>query len=155
MESENETDTPQVEIALPTNDPSTATADWIKTNPTTTKIVLNGSQPRMEYTPVSTIRSKPTYPDDKTGEPKKADFLVPETRAEHESMVDRLIKGGSLLGEAEQIIALRSIAFNKACREQKKLAGKPSKWVEKSKKGQSNKKNQSKHVSSMEVENVN
>ena len=64
---------------------------------------------------------------------------MPETRAEHERMIDRLIKGGSLLVEAKKIIASRSVAFNKACREHKKLAGKPSKWIEKSQKGQNKK----------------
>jgi hypothetical protein len=103
-----------------------------------------------------TQKNNPTYPDDLTNEPKKADFLVPETRAEHERMIDMLIKGGSLLVEAEKIIASRSVAFNKACREhKKKLAGKPSKWIEKSQKGQNKKKNRSKRVILMEEDHVN
>ncbi len=73
---------------------------------------------------------------DTDGEPKKADYLVPETRAEEDQMIDKLIQGGSLLGEAEQIIASRKGAYNKACREFKKSVGKPSKWVSKSHVGQ-------------------
>jgi hypothetical protein len=75
-------------------------------------------------------------------EPKKSDYLVPVTRAEEDEMIDKLIHGGSLLGEAEQIIASRKLAFNKTCSKFKKAAGKPSKWVSKSKKGKNKKKNQ-------------
>ena len=152
MEFECDYTKPQLEITLPRNDAHTATAEWIATTPvtapapTTTDVEAAASKPNVEYTPVNTNKTIPTYPDDLTNEPKKSDFLVPETRAQHERMIDRLIKGGSLLGEAEQIIASRSLAFNKACREHKKLAGKPSKWVEKSQKGQNRKKNQSKRA---------
>ena len=156
LESESDAGRSQLEIVLPLNDPLTATADWIETNPApaSASTDANGSV-RVEYTPVNSNKHNPTYPDDLTKEPKKSDFLVPETRAEHERMIDRLIKGGSLLGEAEQIIASRSIAFNKACREHKKMAGKPSKWIEKSQKVQNKKKNQSKCVTPMETEYVN
>lgn len=56
--------------------------------------------------------------------PKKEDFLVPSNAEEHKSMVSRLVKAGTLPVEAEQIIAMRKNAFNKACREQKKLTAK-------------------------------
>jgi hypothetical protein len=83
--------------------------------------------------------------------PKKSDYLVPVTRAEEDEMIDRLIHGGSLLGEAEQIIASRKLAFNKACREFKKAAGKPSKWVSKSQKGKNKKKNTGSHVDPTDI----
>ena len=56
----------------------------------------------------------------KGNEPKREDFLVPQSKAEHDKIVDRLITGGSTLGEAEQIIAARKTAFNKALKEFKK-----------------------------------
>jgi hypothetical protein len=92
---------------------------------------------------------------DTDSEPKKADYLVPETRAEEDQMIDKLIQGGSLLGEAEQIIASRKCAFNKACREFKKSAGKPSKWVSKSQKGKNKKKTPGSHVGQMDVDYAN
>ncbi len=72
----------------------------------------------------------------KSNEPKQVDFLVPGTKAEHEQMIDRLIQGGSLLGEAEQIIASRKTAFNKALKEFKKQAPEQiirKKWVKRAK----------------------
>ena len=85
-------------------------------------------------------------------EPKKSDFLVPETKAEEEIMIDKLIQAGSLLGEAEQIVASRKLAFNRACREFKKASVKPSKWVTKGQKGRNKKSKQGSHVDPMDVE---
>ena len=157
VESDSEADRPQIEISLPPNDPTTATADWVKSQGVITDSAANsavGPKPVVKNTPVNLNRLVQTYPDDMSNEPKKADFRVPETRAEHEKMIDSLIKGGTLLGEAEQIIASRITAFNKACREHKKMSGKPSKWIEKSQKGQNKKKNQSQRVIRMEEDHV-
>ena len=60
----------------------------------------------------------------KNCEPSPADFLVPSTPEEHTSMVDKLILGGSLRNEAEQTIASRKTAFNKALKIYKKNAPK-------------------------------
>ena len=60
----------------------------------------------------------------KNPEPKKEDFLVPSNAEQHRSIVERLVKAGTLQAEAEQIIAVRKTAYNKACREHKKLIGK-------------------------------
>jgi hypothetical protein len=157
VESDSEADRPQIEISLPPNDPTTATADWVKSQGVITDSAANsavGPKPVVKNTPVNPNRIVLTYPDDMSNEPKKADFRVPETRAEHEKMIDSLIKGGTLLGEAEQIIASRITAFNKACREHKKMSGKPSKWIEKSQKGQNKRKNQSQCVIRMEEDHV-
>jgi hypothetical protein len=88
-------------------------------------------------------------------EPKKSDCHVPVTRAEEDEMIDELIQGGSLLGKAEQIIASRKCAFNKACRKFKKTAGKPSNWVSQSQKGKNNKRNQGSHVDPIDVDYAN
>ena len=52
--------------------------------------------------------------------PVPGDFLVPTNLIEHNLIVARLISGGSLPAEAEQTIASRKAAFNKALREYKK-----------------------------------
>ena len=90
--------------------------------------------------------------DEKNCEPRKSDFLVPETKAEEDSMIDKLIQAGSLLGEAEQIVASRKLAYNRACREFKKSAVKPSKWVAKSQKGKNRKSKQGSHVDPMDLD---
>jgi hypothetical protein len=59
-------------------------------------------------------------PQTKNAEPNPKDFLIPSTPEEHKSIVDRLILGGSLRSEAEQTIANRKAAFNKAVRIYKK-----------------------------------
>ena len=52
--------------------------------------------------------------------PTPADFRVPVNMIEHNLIIDRLVSGGSLQAEAEQTIAGRKTAFNKALREFKK-----------------------------------
>ena len=50
-----------------------------------------------------------------------ADFRAPANQIEHNLIVARLMDGGSLRSEAEQAIASRKAAFNKALREFKKI----------------------------------
>jgi hypothetical protein len=85
----------------------------------------------------------------KSGEPRQEEILVPVTRAEHDLMVDKLITGHSLLGEVEQIIASRKIAFNKAMKEFNKKSAKTSKASQKGTKYQRRMQGFSKHVESM------
>ena len=55
-----------------------------------------------------------------TEAPNKEDFLVPKDTLEHSEMVDKLIKAGIRQIEADQIIASRKNAYNRACHEYKK-----------------------------------
>ena len=43
-----------------------------------------------------------------------ADFRIPANQIEHNMIVTNLVLGGSLQSEAEQVIATRKNAFNKA-----------------------------------------
>jgi hypothetical protein len=52
--------------------------------------------------------------------PEEKDFKMPASKGELKSMVDKLIKAGFSQSEAEQIIANKKTAFNKASREFKK-----------------------------------
>ena len=52
--------------------------------------------------------------------PTPAEFRVPVNKIEHNQMVERLVSGGSLASEAEQVIAGRKTAFKKALREHKR-----------------------------------
>ena len=54
---------------------------------------------------------------------------------EHDTIVDKLIAGGSLLGEAEQIIAARKTAYNKAMKEFKRLNPKSTPGAKRGQKG--------------------
>ena len=67
---------------------------------------------------VSNNPSQPSQPPNLT--PTRESFRVPRDAIEHKEMVARLVTGGSLLSEAESIIAARKTAFNKANREFKK-----------------------------------
>jgi hypothetical protein len=52
--------------------------------------------------------------------PEEKDFNLPASKDEIKSMVDKPIGAGSTQSEAEQIIANRKTAFNKASRDFKK-----------------------------------
>ena len=52
--------------------------------------------------------------------PEEKDFNLPASAGELKLMVDKLVKAGSSQSEAEQIIANRKTAFNKASREFKR-----------------------------------
>ena len=54
-------------------------------------------------------------------EPRASDFKVPIDQLDYETMINKLVAGGSLESEAEQIIANRRLLFNRAMREFKKL----------------------------------
>jgi hypothetical protein len=53
-------------------------------------------------------------------EPSKHDFLIPLTTEEHKETIDKMILRGSLRNEAENIIAGRVAAYNKALKQYKK-----------------------------------
>lgn len=55
-----------------------------------------------------------------TLKPSKVAYLVPKNKVEHNMMIEKLVKAGTLLHEAEQIIALRKSTFAKANVEFKK-----------------------------------
>ena len=52
--------------------------------------------------------------------PSPGDYLVPTNLVEHNLVVARLVSAGTLPAKAEQTIALRKAAFNKAVCEYKK-----------------------------------
>jgi hypothetical protein len=90
--------------------------------------------------------------------PNKADFLVPSNAEEHKAMSSRLIKAGTLPAEAEQIIAMRKSAYNKACREFKKSSYKyePKKDIAKmAKRSPKNPPKTRKNVASLITDDVN
>jgi hypothetical protein len=90
--------------------------------------------------------------------PNKADFLVPSNAEEHKAMSSRLIKAGTLPAEAEQIIAMRKSAYNKACREFKKSSNKyePKKDIAKmAKRSPKNPPKTRKNVASLITDDVN
>jgi hypothetical protein len=74
--------------------------------------------------------------------PSKKDFMVPANRIEHDQMVAKLISAGIIKSEAEQIISMRKNAFNKACRDAKKLGENANKKVTKNSKLVSSKSKQ-------------
>ena len=90
--------------------PITATAEWLKrqSSAATTQPPTTGAS----ATSVTTSSSREM--------PVPGDFLVPTNLVEHNLIVARLVSGGSLPAEAEQTIASRKAAFNKALREFKK-----------------------------------
>jgi hypothetical protein len=82
------------------------TAAWINNLPQTTEPNTEG---------------KNGAPGKNVSLPTEDDFNLPQNDDEYQTMVSRLVGAGSNPNEAEQIIANRRIAYNKACREYKKL----------------------------------
>ena len=148
---------PLLQHSLPTIDPLTATADWVSSSPGA--LENDTQEPSNQPTQASTSSNGMAISNEsntlKSGEPRREDFLVPLSRAEHDLMVDRLITGGSLLGEAEQIIASRKIAFNKAMKEYNKKTAKTAKASQKGTKYQRRSQGYSKRVESMSDDYVN
>ena len=66
------------------------------------------------------IKSKPS-PIKTNVQPQKKDFMVPLNQVQHTEMISSLVSAGISPIEAEQIISIRKNAFNKACREWKKM----------------------------------
>ena len=55
---------------------------------------------------------------------------MPVGAQEYKEMINRLVAAGTLVSEAEQMINSRKAAYNKACREHKKLqTGKQTKGI--------------------------
>ena len=62
-----------------------------------------------------------TQPDpNTTPPPTQRDYKVPTNQFEHNQVVAGLVSGGSSQAEAEQVIASRKTAFNKAMKDYKK-----------------------------------
>ena len=132
---------------LPTRSAAEATADWLKqakqgvndiTAVIATSLRTRTMSPRLETT--SSMDQQP---------PTQADFHVPTNQIEHSLIVARLVSGGSLPAEAEQIITSHKTDFNKSLREFKKAQTQAS--------TQANKRNtkNSKHVNSQLTNNGN
>jgi hypothetical protein len=66
------------------------------------------------------IKSK-TSPIKTNMQPQKKDFMVPSNQVQHTEMISSLVCAGISPTEAEQIISIRKNAFNRACREWKKM----------------------------------
>ena len=112
---------------------STATAQWLLTSQLPTdQPVAHGVAPDPKASTTQTTSTTETTapptasPPTDTATPQEklpptqAEFRVPTNKIEHKLMVQRLVNGGSLLAEAEQTIAARKAAFNKALRKFKK-----------------------------------
>ena len=105
--------------------PANNTEKWVSTLPVTQN--LN----RASNLQSSSLADQCRKTDTKK-EPKASDYKVPYDQLEHDSMVARLVAGGSLESEAEQTIANRKLLFNRAMREYKKLNNyKPQKTTNK------------------------
>ena len=110
-------------VTQPASSQSQPTGNWTKINPVSNRrsgSTLNPPQVNHNMDLASQNISDVQIDKTKGNEPKREDFLVPQSKAEHDKIVDRLITGGSTLSEAEQIIAARKTAFNKALKEFKK-----------------------------------
>ena len=115
--------TAQINVGIPTRslvqdldklfhtNPITATAEWLKRQSSTSTIPT--SLPQTSSTCTASAPAARTMP-------VPGDFLVPSNLVEHNLIIARLVSGGSLPAEAEQTIASRKTAFNKALREFKK-----------------------------------
>ena len=66
-------------------------------------------------------RADPSTTDVNKTKPSKISFLVPKNKAEHNLMIEKMIKAGTLPHEAEKVIALRKSAFAKASLEFKMI----------------------------------
>ena len=108
--------------------PAAATAEWLLTsNPSTTPTFTttnetNEAQASGSNPVKTTLDGIPAKESTSTARPAPtlAEFRVPANLVEHNLIVQRLLSGGSNRAEAEQTIALRKTAFNKALREHKR-----------------------------------
>ncbi len=76
----------KIEIVLPSNDSTIATADWIEMNSVLT--LMDQNDPALNRVSCNPITFNILDIVDLTDELKKADFLASETRAEHDQMVE-------------------------------------------------------------------
>ena len=97
------------------------TASWIKNLPPQNKAVRTDPDSTLVSGSHGKNESSQTSNAAEADKPQEKDFHLPSSKEEHKVMVEKLVKAGSLPTEAEQIICNRRTAFNKACREYKKL----------------------------------
>ena len=146
--SENATSTPPNEAVAP----EVATAAWLGVDPgqgqkvaVENRPVAGGVLPKtttMEANNSQSDQLKTTKAD--PNKPCERSFGVPIDPQEHKAMIDRLVAAGTMINEAEQIISTRKTAFNKACREYKKLqTGKQTKGIQRKQSRGSKQANQS------------
>ncbi len=120
-----------------------STCDWIgvhggaNSNPTTPMdITIKASLGSTSVDPIVAVEV--LQPTTARRKPLRESFKVPQDELEHSVMLERLVQGGLSTQEAELTIAARKTAYNKACREYKKDAGKTNKWQKKKTGKQSN-----------------
>ena len=102
-------------VVLPSQslNPDTATAQWLLSNSPQTQT--------QEPAPMAQTQPAETQPDpNTTPPPTQRDYKVPTNQFEHNQVVAGLVSGGSSQAEAEQVIASRKTAFNKAMKDYKK-----------------------------------
>ena len=114
-----ECDEQEIRPPMNTIQQEAATADWLLSQ-SLIPIDDNTSVQRDNTNTLS--KSDPTIPSQSSDntEPTKRDFLIPLTSEEHKETIDKMILGGSLRNEAENIIAGRVAAYNKALKQYKK-----------------------------------
>ena len=91
--------------------PIIATAEWLKCQSSNSTPTHQAPAHGTSSSTVATITRDIPVP---------GDFLVPTNLIEHNLIVARLVSAGSLTAEAEQTIASRKAAYNKALHEYKK-----------------------------------
>ena len=119
---------PPARPATPVSSQIPVQTGMTNTPPTTsapTQLLINDLDQLNKSNPIAAtaewLKSQSTSHDPtQRGPPTPRDFLVPTSLLEHNQIIACLVGGGSLPAEAEQIIAMRKTALNKALREYKK-----------------------------------
>ena len=113
--------------------PEFATAAWLDVNPIPSKAHPSGqsvSQDLNNGQNPDSVEVRPNKTQEDPTQPTEKGFGIPVGAQEYKDMIDRLVAAGTLVTEAEQMINSRKVAFNKACREHKKLqTGKQTKGM--------------------------
>ena len=65
-------------------------------------------------TPSLEQKEQSSTPSDGAQGPTKKEFMIPLNKIEHDEVIRKLVLGGSSITEAQQVIASRKTAFNKA-----------------------------------------
>ena len=109
------------EIRPPVNaiEQEAATADWLLSQSLIPIDEITSGR-RANKTTFSTPDPTTASKSCDNPEPTKRDYLIPQTAEEHVETIDKMILGGSLRNEAENIIAGRIAAYNKALKLYKK-----------------------------------
>jgi hypothetical protein len=133
---------------------SQAAEDWVNSNTNvsmdtieTRELVetedIPGSADEIQTLSEEIIHVQDDIEDEQVVGPSKAAFLVPANKAEHDEMIRTLVKAGIGQPEAEQVISLRKTAYNKACKDFKKIQNKVATQTQKIAKRSSKQSNKS------------